>query len=188
MTFCYRTLVLLAVALVVSCGTSKEPASPLDTYKTYIKAAKAKDITAMKLLVTAESLKLYEQTAKDLGLTADDIAVRDSLFNENQTVIKTRNETIDGDTATIEVQNNFGRWEIIPFLREDGVWKIDTKGYADRLIQNIEMENDQLDREIEQNRVDPATDPVSMSTPVPTEPQAPADTNEVPTNPEAPID
>lgn len=160
-------------AAVISCGGSREPATPLETYKTYILAAKAKDITAMKLLVTAETMRSYERRAKEMGLTVDDIATRDSLFNDNQQTIKTRNEVIEGDAATIEVQNAFGKWEVVPFLREEGVWKIDLLGYADLLIKEIEKEAEELDREIENQRIEPdaaqtptpAAGPAAIATP-----------------------
>ncbi|MBA2378740.1 MAG: hypothetical protein H0V76_04105, partial [Blastocatellia bacterium] len=96
--------------LMPGCGAERERASPLETFKTYAKAVKAKDLTTMKLLVSAETMKMYEQEARAMGVTVDDIAGRETLFNASQSVVKTRNEVITGDTATVEVENAFGQW------------------------------------------------------------------------------
>ncbi len=150
-------LIISGLGMLLSgCAAERERATPLETFKTYAKAVKAKDLTTMKLLVSAETMKMYEQEAKAMGVTVDDIASRETLFNESQTVVKTRNETINGDMATVEVENAFGRWETIPFVREDGDWKIDKKGYADRMMQDIDMHQKQLDDMINQDRIGPA--------------------------------
>ena len=35
------------------------------------------------------------------------------------------------------VKNSFGSWETVPFVREDGVWKIDKLGYANQMMKEI---------------------------------------------------
>ena len=140
-SFCI-ILVLGAVFAVTSCGGDSEPASPLKTLQTYQKAMKAKDTATMKLLLTAESLKMLEQEAKSQGSSVDEVVKRETLFSESQKTIEFRNEKIDGETATIEVKNTFDQWDTVPFRREDGQWKIDKKGYADRLMQEIIRQQD----------------------------------------------
>ena len=135
-------LALAAVFAVASCGGDSGPASPLKTLQTYQKAMKAKDTTTMKLLLTSESLRMLEQEAKSQGATVDDVVKRETLFSESQKTVEFRNEKIDGEIATIEVKNSFGQWDTVPFRREDGQWKIDKKGYADRLMQDILRQQD----------------------------------------------
>ena len=106
----------------------------------------------MKLLLSAETIKMHELEAKAQSVTVDDIVKRETLFSEGQTTVKHRNEKIDGETATLEVENSFGAWETVPFIKEDDVWKIDKKGYADRLMQEIEQNNQQLDDIINQGK------------------------------------
>ena len=132
----------LLIAFFLGACAGDEPASPLKTLQTYQKAMKAKDTATMKLLLTAESLKMLEQEAKSQGSTVDDVVKRETLFSESQKTVEFRNEKIDGETATIEVKNTFGQWDTVPFRREEGQWKIDKKGYADRLMQDIMRQQD----------------------------------------------
>ena len=109
----------------------------------------------MKLLLSSESIKMHEQEAKAQNVPLDDIVKRETLFAEGQKVVEFRNEKIDGERATLEVKNSFGSWETIPFVREDNEWRIDTKGYADRMLQDIEQNNQQMDDFINQGKQTP---------------------------------
>lgn len=141
MRFLSRVLILCIVALSISCGGS-EPATPLKTLQTYQKALKQKDTTTMKLLLSADTIKMLEQEAKSQGETVDDIVKRETLFSESQKTVEFRNEKIDGAKATLEIKNSFGTWETVPFVLEEDQWKIDKKGYADRLMQDIQQQQD----------------------------------------------
>jgi hypothetical protein len=39
-------------------------------------------------------------------------------------------------------------WEKVPFVREEGVWKIDKQGFADQIMQEVEQKNNQKWNEI----------------------------------------
>ena len=146
-------VLMLAALTGFSCSGEKAPATPLETFKTYTKAIKQKDTTTMKLLLSSETIKMHEQQAKEQGVTLDDIVKRETLFTEAQTTVQFRNEKIDGDRATLEVKNAAGAWQTVPFVFEDGQWKIDKKTLADQMIQDIEQTNDQgLNDIINQNR------------------------------------
>jgi hypothetical protein len=137
------------------CAGEKTPSTPLETFRTYTKAVKQKDTTAMKLLLSAETLKMHEQEAKAQGTTVDEVVKRQTLFMESQNRVEYRNEKIDGQTATLEVKNARGEWEVVPFLFENGQWKIDQKGHADRLMQEIEEETRRAEEEMNRERVAP---------------------------------
>lgn len=155
---------LAAAIFAVSCGAAAEPRSPVETMKTYTKAVKAKDTTTMKLLLSADTIKMLDQEAKSQNVVLDDIVKRETLFPESQKLFEFRNEKIEGPKATIEVKNSFGQWETWPFLFEDSQWKIDKKGYADRLMLDIQQQNDSaIDDMIKQNQI-PA-DPLMTPTP-----------------------
>jgi hypothetical protein len=124
----------------------------VETFKTYVKAYKNKDITSMKLLLSNETMKMHEQEAKSQGVTVDDIVKRETLLAPDQTTVEYRNEKIEGDKATIEVKNSYGSWEIIPFVKENNEWKIDKKGYADQMMQEFEQRDQQLNDVINQGR------------------------------------
>jgi hypothetical protein len=135
MRFRLRILIFAFAVLPIAC--EQKPATPLETFKTYTKAIKKKDTAAMKLLLSDATLKMDEQEAKAQGISVDDVMKRETLFLENQRSVEYRDEKIDGDKATLQVKNSFGSWETVPFVREDGVWKIDKQGYANQMMQDI---------------------------------------------------
>jgi len=106
----------------------------------------------MKLLLSKDTIKMHEQEAKAEGVNLDDIVKRETLLGDGQTTVEYRNEKIDGDKATIEFKNSYGIWETLPFVRENGEWKIDKKGYADQMMQDVEQNSQQLDDMIKQGR------------------------------------
>ena len=141
-------LIILSLATVIftGCSNTQEPASPRKTFETYIKALKQKDTTTMKLLLSNDSIKMHEQEAKTQGVTVDDIVKRETLVSPDQTTVEYKDEKINGDRATLAVKNSYGSWETVPFVKEDGVWKIDKKGYADQIQNDI----DESDRKLEE--------------------------------------
>lgn len=146
---------LFALFFTFGCSSGSKADTPIETFKTYITAVKEKDTTKMKLLLSSESIKMHEQEAKAQNLTLDDIVKRETLLTEGQKVVEFRNEKVDGEKATLEVKNSFGTWETIPFVREGGEWRIDKKGYADRLFQDVEQNNQQMDDFINQGKQTP---------------------------------
>jgi len=135
-----RYFVLLLAVFIPACAPQR-PATPLETFQTYIKAIKKKDTTTMKILLSTATLKTHEQEAKAQGVTVDDIVKRDTMLAENQKTVEFRNEKIDGDRASLEFKGSYGGWEKVPFVREDGDWKIDKQGYADQMIEDIDRHN-----------------------------------------------
>ena len=145
------SFIMAAGSLACSSGEDK-PDTPIETFKTYTKAIKQKDITTMKLLLSDATMKMNETEAAARGVPVDEVVKNETLFNENQKTVKWRNEKITGETATLEVENASGSWETVPFVREDGVWKIDKKGFAQRLMDEADKSNQQLDEMINQGR------------------------------------
>ncbi|MGI8641341.1 MAG: hypothetical protein ACR2MG_15515 [Pyrinomonadaceae bacterium] len=145
-------MVLLSVSIfAASCANNPKFSTPLDTLKSYTQAIKKKDTTTMKLLLSDASIKMAEQEAKSQNVTLDEVIKRESLFNENQTSLKFRNEKIEGDKATIEVENSFNSWDTVFFVKEDDIWKIDKQGTANQMMQQIDEQNKRLDDIINQN-------------------------------------
>ncbi len=110
----------------------------------------------MKNLLSSESIKMHEQEAKAQGVTLDDIVKRETLFTEGQKTVEFRDQKIEGEKASLEVKNSFGSWDTVPFVREDDEWKIDKKGYAEKLIQDNEQNNQQMDDLINQGKQPPS--------------------------------
>ena len=107
----------------------------------------------MKLLLSDASIKMAEQEAKAQNVPLDEIIKRETLFGENQRGVDFRNEKVDGDHATIEMKDSFGTWVTVPFVREEGVWKIDKQSIANQMMQEFEQKQKQLDDIINQGRI-----------------------------------
>ncbi len=149
---------LLAASLTACSGTDKDR-TPSDTFKEYVKASRKKDTTAMKILLSAATMKMHEQEAKAQNTTVDDIVKRETLVAPTQTNVDYRNEVINGDKASIQFKNAYGSWETLPFVREDGQWKIDKAGYADEMIRQMDESNRKIDEMINNSSSLPTPNP-----------------------------
>ena len=147
----WSRILIFSLAVSVAACTPQRPATPKETFMTYIKALKAKDYTTMKILLSDATIKMHEKEAKAQGVTVDEIVKRETLLSEKQTAVEYRNEKVNGDKASIQVKNSYGSWETVPFLREDGVWKIDKQGYADQMLKEVEDSEKKLDELINGN-------------------------------------
>src|SRR5215218_404154 len=130
----FLVFILIAAAFGGACfETSKKALTPLETLQAYGNAYKKKDITAMKLLLSEETLKMHEQEAKAQNTTVDEIVKREPLFSENQTTANFRNERTEDDKASIEMKDSAGIWNTVQFIKEEGVWKIDRRAFANKI-------------------------------------------------------
>lgn len=136
--------------LLVSCG-SREPATPVETFKTYVRALKAKDVKSIKTLLSESTMTMHEEQAKAQRTSVDEVILRETLIGPDQTTVEFRNEKIDGERATIEVKNAFGSWETVPFVFEKGQWRIDKKGYAQQMLDSMDESNRRLNEIINGN-------------------------------------
>ena len=108
----------------------------------------------MKLLLSADSLKMHADEAKAQNVPVDDVLKRETLFTEGQKKVEFKDEKIDGTKATLDVKDPSGTWQTVPFVFEDDQWKIDKKNYASRLGFEIEEEVDKgIEDAVNQGRV-----------------------------------
>ena len=111
-------------------------ATPTEALESFIAASKTKDVEARKRVMSKGTLALVEQSAKEQGTTVDEIMKKDDGMPPVENP-ETRNEIIEGDRASIEVKNSFtGDFDKIPFVKEDGVWKI----ALDEMIEDIKRQ------------------------------------------------
>jgi len=155
---CVIASFLMVVAALSACG-SDAAKTPSDTFKEYVKASKKKDPTAMKILLSSATMKMHEQEAKAQNTTVDEIVKRETLLAPDQTTVEYRNEVINGDKASLQFKNAYGSWETLPFVREDGQWKIDKAGYADQVIHQMDESNRKLDDLINNSNSIPTPNP-----------------------------
>ena len=150
----FLVFILIAAAFAACSSAPKKTLTPLETLKEYGDAFQKKDITTMKLLLSQESLKMHEQEAKAQNTTVDEVVRRETLFSENQKTAEFRNQKIEDDRATIEMKDASGIWNTVQFIKEDGVWKLDRRGFALKIEQEVEQKQNELDNIINQSRID----------------------------------
>lgn len=136
-------LTALVAVLFVGCGgggnsgnnvtVAPQSASPTETLKNFIEASKKRDVEAIKKALSKNSLIMAERVAQSQNTTVNDLFSRENPALPNE-VPEIRNEKIEGETASVEVKDPNGGYETIPFVKEEGVWKIAFDKYQQALI------------------------------------------------------
>lgn len=181
-------LLIFISTMLLGCSTTPRFQRPLDTLRAYTDAVRKKDTAEMKKYLSAATLQMHQEEAQRQGISVDDILLRETLIAPGQRSVRFRHEKIDGPRATIEVQNSFGVFETYPFVLEEGIWKLDKKGFAEGLRQIGEENDATIDDFIEQQRVEPedtapGTDGPASGT---DSPAPPAETDTEPVGPPPP--
>jgi hypothetical protein len=89
----------------------------------------------------------------------DEILKRETMVGDAQRSVEYRNEKIEGDKASLQIKNLYGSWETLPFIREDGVWKIDKQGYFNQMVNFGDESDKKLDEIIRGAGTPGQTDP-----------------------------
>jgi hypothetical protein len=72
------------------------------------------------------TLNMLDKAAQAQNKSVDDLLKASNEEAPPPSTFETRNEKIDGDKATAEVnQDGKGRWQTMNFVKEDGSWKLD---------------------------------------------------------------
>lgn len=138
----HHILILLAAFLLAACGGNQPSAnSPSETLQRYFEASQKGDVAAMKRLLSKGSLELIEKSARLQNTTGDELLRRESEV-EIKRAPETRNEKIEGETATVEVKNETtGKFDMkLPFVREDGAWKLARDKYIEEVMRKASEE------------------------------------------------
>ncbi|HWT01708.1 MAG TPA: DUF4878 domain-containing protein [Pyrinomonadaceae bacterium] len=117
-------LALVGLALA-SAACNKAGKSPTGTAKAFYDAVKSKDVAGMKNAMSKKSLQMMEQVAKIQNKSLDDWLKERSEQDPPTGSFETRNEKINGDMGTLEVNDGKGKWDTVHFVKEDGLWKLD---------------------------------------------------------------
>lgn len=127
-TFC--TISLLAF-LTMGFACSEQPisgggTSPTDAYQRLFAAVKAKDTEAIKSNMTKTTQQFAEFASKKNNKPIEE--VYENAFTAttmSSTLPQIRDERISENMGAIEVWNSRdSRWEDLPFVLEDGAWKL----------------------------------------------------------------
>ena len=115
--------IFILTALILGCTSSD---SPTEAYKRLYSAVKSKDTEAIKAQVSKKTTELAAMSAQrfnksiessyENGFTATTFA---------ETLPETRDERVNGNMGAVEVWNaRDKKWEDLPFIFEDGAWKL----------------------------------------------------------------
>jgi hypothetical protein len=117
-------------AFLFACGGGASAGlnddSPTGAYKRLYAAVKSKDTEAIKAVMTKKSLDFAKMASAQQNKPVEQVLENGftaSTFSPNLPQI--RDERINGDMGAVEVYNNKDHvWEDLPFIREDGAWKL----------------------------------------------------------------
>jgi len=114
--------------------------SPTATFKAFYEAQKNKDVPGIKKTLSKNSLAMLEKAAKEQHKTIDDSLKEgfDDPTFKSPTMPETRNEKIEGQTATLEIQDtDTKKWEKMYFVKEDGDWKLALDKILEEALKNL---------------------------------------------------
>ena len=133
---------VFAIALVlfalVACNLTSS--SPTATFKAFYEAQKKKDVDGMKKTLSKSSIQMIETAAKAQGKTVEKALTEgfESPGAKSDKMPETRNEKIDGDNATLEVQDeDTKKWSKVYFVKEEKNWKIALDKTIEELFKNL---------------------------------------------------
>lgn len=130
---------VLVMIFAVSACSLLNSSSPTKTFKAFFEASKKKDVPGMKKTLSKGTVDMFDKLAKEQKKSLDDMLKDiDKDDNKDEKMPETRNEKITGDTATLEVKNEkTGKWDTLPFVKEDGEWKIALDKFIENMIKDI---------------------------------------------------
>ncbi len=129
-----------AIALIVFAFAACKfnSSSPTKTFGAFFEAQKKKDVEGMKKTLSKSTLAMMEKAAKEQNKTVDKAIMEGFETSKTDKAPETRNEKIDGDNATLEVQNEeTKKWDKVYFVKEDSEWKIALDKTLEELFKNI---------------------------------------------------
>lgn len=120
-------LLLTVVGFVFACSAmSSGGATPTETYKLLYAAVKSKNTENIKKHLTRQTIEFGAMAAQRNNTPADKVyenGFTATTFAEKLPTM--RDERVEGDMGALEVWNSKdSRWEDLPFIKEDGFWKL----------------------------------------------------------------
>ncbi len=121
---------ILLVTGLLGCSrmtiSAKAGESPTEAYKLLYAAVKSKDTEAIKRQLSKRSIEFGQMAAQQQKSTPEKVfenGFTATTFSETLPTI--RDERVNGDMGAVEVWNSKdSRWEDLPFVKEDGAWKL----------------------------------------------------------------
>ena len=127
-----------AVIAAASACSLLNRSTPTATFKAFYEASKKKDVPAMKKSLSKGTLDMFDKLAKEQNKTTDDMLKDVDKDDKSEKMPETRNEKINGDTATLEVKNEkTDKWDPLPFVKENGEWKIALDKFLEDMMKSL---------------------------------------------------
>ena len=122
-------IALSAILLAFACSgqdVSGGGNSPTDAYKRLFAAVKSKDVEAIKKQLTKKTIEIGKMSMERYKKTPEQAFENGfTATTYSEALPNIRDERISGDMGNIEVWNSKeSKWEDLPFVREDGSWKL----------------------------------------------------------------
>jgi hypothetical protein len=131
----------LAVVVMVVSACSLFRSSPTATFKKFFEASKKKDVPGIRKTLSKGSLEMFDKFAKQQNKTMDEMLKDVDKDSKAEKMPETRNEKIDGETATLEVKNEkTGKWDSLPFVKEEGEWKIAFDKFIENMLKDLQKQ------------------------------------------------
>ena len=122
-------LILLCIAAAFSCGGNQPVAgsdTPAEAYKRLYKAVKSKNTDAIKNEMTPKTIDFMKAAGQQYNKSEAAMfenGITGTTFSETLPAI--RDERVKDNMGAIEVWNSKDSlWEDLPFMLENGVWKL----------------------------------------------------------------
>ena len=131
----------LAFVVMVVSACSLFRSSPTATFKKFFEASKKKDVPGIRKTLSKGSLEMFDKFAKQQNKTMDEMLKDVDKDSKTETMPETRNEKIDGETATLEIKNEkTGKWDSLPFVKEEGEWKIAFDKFIENMLKDLQKQ------------------------------------------------
>ena len=123
--------VLILAAIAISCGSAGSTGSstsdtPTEAYRRLYAAVKSKDTNAIKNEMSKQSIAFVQSAAAMQNKTVEQVysnGLTGTTFSD--TLPEIRDERVKDNMAAVEVYNSREKkWEDLPFVLEDGKWKL----------------------------------------------------------------
>ena len=159
-------IILSIMAIGFSCGGGQNAMSgdtPTEAYKRLFAAVKSKDTEATKKQVTKKTIELGKMSMERFKKTeaqAFENGFTETTFSEALPSI--RDERVKDTMGSVEVWNSkSSRWEDLPFMYEDGAWKLAVGEMFAGTFKSPGKGRDQLEKEAANAIANNAVPPVS---------------------------
>ena len=138
MRVCRIFIFVLPLLAFISCARPQESESPTTVLRAYIEAYNNRDIAGLKKTFSKQTIKMYEKSAEKNQTSIDDVVkgqFEHAPADKITLSVETGAEKIAGDSATVEIRDNAeAKWETMPLVREEGVWKIALDRYVIQIM------------------------------------------------------